>query len=336
MRRVTYLTPTAKNPANGLSTMTDITNHIKHNAAAQLLIVGSGEWTQAALAACPAELTPAIARLPSDVDLSAVKILLGAPGELINFIPLCPKLQWVQSTWAGVDAIAHLASERLAITTLKGVFGQAMSEYVVGWLVAIERQIITRANVTAWLDTADGTVAGKTVGIMGTGSIGTAIAQSCKAMHMRCKGLNSDGRLQPDFETCFSTPDRLTFARGLDYLVSVLPDTSATQQLVDQELLNQLAPGAIFINVGRGNVVDENALLAALRSGQLRSAVLDVFNTEPLPSDHAFWRTENLYITAHTAAPTPTHAILTIFTENLNRFLNNAPLLHRVCQHKGY
>lgn len=316
--------------------MTDVTNHIKHNAAAQLLIVGSGEWTQAALAACPAELAPGIARLPSDVDLSAVKILLGAPDDLINFIPLCPKLQWVQSTWAGVDAIAHFASERLAITTLKGVFGQTMSEYVVGWLLAIERQIITRASAASWLDTADGTVAGKTVGIMGTGSIGAGIAQSCRTMDMRCRGLNSDGRLQPGFEACFATADRLAFAHGLDYLVSVLPNTPATQQLVDQDLLNQLAPGAIFINVGRGNVLDESALLTALRSGQLRSAVLDVFNIEPLPSDHDFWRADNLYITAHTAAPTPTEAILTIFIENLNRFLKNRPLLHRVCQHKGY
>lgn len=316
--------------------MTDAINHTTQNAAAQLLIVGRGEWTQAALATCPAELLPAVATSPGDVDLSAVKILLGAPAELINFIPLCPKLQWVQSTWAGIDTIAHFATEHLAITTLKGVFGQAMSEFVVGWLLAIERQIISRASASYWLDTPDGSVAGKTVGIMGTGSIGSAVANTCNAMNMRCKGLNSDGRLQPGFEACFATADRLAFARGLDYLVSVLPNTPATHQLVDQDLLNQLTPGAIFINVGRGNVVDESALLVALDSRQLRSAVLDVFNTEPLPGDHDFWHTDNLYITAHTAAPTPTDAILSIFTENLNRFLHSEPLRHRVCQHKGY
>ena len=317
--------------------MIDAIHQPRHGAAApQLLIVGSGEWTQAALAICPSELTAAVTESINDVDLSAVTILLGAPNVLRDFIPLCPKAQWVQSTWAGVDAIAHLASEKLVITALKGVFGQAMSEYVIGWLLAIERQIINRATIRSWLDTTDGSVAGKTVGIMGTGSIGTAVAHACNAMNMRCKGLNSDGRLEQGFEECFATADRLTFARGLDYLVSVLPNTPATEQLVDQALLSQLAPSAIFINVGRGNVVNEEALLISLASGQLRCAVLDVFNAEPLPFNHAFWRAKNLYITAHTAAPTPADAILDVFAENLQRFLHNEPLRHTVVQHKGY
>lgn len=317
--------------------MTNVLNPIIGSSAGpQLLIVGRGDWTQAVLDVCPPQLSAVIVTTPNEVDLSDVRVLLGAPTELIHFIPSCPSLQWAQSTWAGVDAIAHFASERLRITALKGVFGQAMSEFVIGWLLAIERQILQRGIATTWMDGPDGTVAGKTLGIMGTGSIGSAVAGASCALSMRCLGLNSDGHLQEGFDTCFATSDRLAFARGLDYLVSVLPNTPETHQLVDAALLDELSPGAIFINVGRGNTVDERALVAALESGQLRSAVLDVFNTEPLPPDHMFWQTKNLHITAHTAAPTPGDAILTIFAENLHRFLHNKPLLYGVCPKKGY
>jgi len=309
---------------------------IGSQAAPQLAIVGSGDWTKAALDVCPLELPSVVVSTPNEADLSSVRILLGAPAELIHFIPSCPNLQWVQSTWAGVDAIANFATEQLQITALKGVFGQAMSEFVIGWLLAIERQIIQRGVATTWLDGPDGTVAGKTLGIMGTGSIGSAIAGASCTFKLRCRGLNSDGRTQEGFDSCFATNDRLAFARGLDYLVSVLPNTPQTDELVDAALLDQLSPGAIFINVGRGNAVDERALVAALASGQLRSAVLDVFNTEPLPPDHVFWRTKNLHITAHTAAPTPSDAILSVFAANLHRFLQNKPLLYGVCSQKGY
>lgn len=301
-----------------------------------LLIIGSGEWTRAALSVCPPSVSAYVTETPSAVDLSTAHILLGPPSALVDLIPQCPKLKWVQSTWAGVDTIAHFANDRIKVTALKGVFGQAMSEYVIGWLLAVERNIVARAAARSWLDMTDGTVAGKTVGIMGAGSIGSAVATACSAIGMRCRGLNSNGRPQRGFEACYAPTDRLAFAHGLDYLVSVLPNTPATNQLVDSALLDRLAPGAIFINVGRGNVVNEADLVAALASGRLRSAVLDVFTTEPLPKDHFFWSTQNLHITAHTAAPTPTNAVHTVFKENLHRFLRNEPLLHCVCATKGY
>ena len=122
---------------------------------------------------------------------------------LAAIIPRCPQLRWVQSTWAGIDAIAHFASETLQITPLKGVFGPAMTEYVMGWLLAIERNVISRASHTHWAPSLEPRIAGKRLGIMGTGGIGIAIALAAKHFGLEVIGLNSDGRAVDGFTACY-------------------------------------------------------------------------------------------------------------------------------------
>ena len=107
----------------------------------------------------------------AEIDACAVEVMVGAPPDLAALIPRCPKLRWVQSTWAGIDAIAHFASEALQITPLKGVFGPAMTEYVMGWLLAIERNVIGRASHTHWTPSLEPRILGKRMGIMGTGCL---------------------------------------------------------------------------------------------------------------------------------------------------------------------
>ena len=269
-------------------------------------------------------------------ELSEVRILVGSPDRLSGLIPHCPKLEWVQSTWAGVDAISHLANDKIIITGLKGVFGQVMSEFVLGWLLALERQIIPRATVSEWNDTSDGTVAGKKLGIMGTGSIGCAVAKAAAALNITCIGLNSDGRNLSSFAKCYPTANRLDFAKELDYLVSVLPKTPATDHLIDQQLLKCLRPGAIVINAGRANAVCNEDLMTALASRHLRYAVLDVVDEEPLPATSSLWDIEGLFVTSHTAAPTPDDAVATTFLCNFERFVRGDPLLNVVDPNKGY
>jgi phosphoglycerate dehydrogenase-like enzyme len=242
----------------------------------------------------------------------------------------------VQSTWAGIDAVAHFATETLQITPLKGVFGPAMTEYVMGWLLAIERNVISRAFHTQWTPSLEPRIAGKRMGIMGTGGIGTAIAFAAKSFGLETIGLNSDGRAVEGFTTCYSSTDRLAFAEGLDYLVSVLPQTSQTNNLIDHELLTRLNPGAIVINAGRGNVVVEADLIAALNVGHLRAAVLDVFRKEPLPSDDPLWSTPAVHITSHTAGPTPDEAVAEVFERNLKRYIAGEPLTDAVRAGRGY
>ena len=130
--------------------------------------------------------------------------------------------------------------------------------------------------------------------------------------------------------------DRLAFAAGLDYLVTVIPNTPRTRRLVDAALLAALPSRAVFVNPGRGTVVDERALADALRRGSLAGAVLDVFEQEPLPSDHVFWTLPNVLITSHTAALSMPADIAPIFIDNYRRFLGGQPLRYQVDFDAGY
>ena len=306
--------------------------------APQLLIVarGSAPWTDAVMSLAAPHRRSVVVAPDTEIETSAVEVVVGAPPDLAALIPRCPQLRWVQSTWAGIDAIAHFASETLQITPLKGVFGPAMTEYVMGWLLAIERNVISRATHTQWMPSLEPRITGKRLGIMGTGGIGTAIAVTAKVFGLEVIGLNSDGRAVEGFTACYRSAYRLAFAEGLDYLVSVLPQTSQTDNLIDREVLMRLNPGAIVINAGRGNAVVEADLIAALNAGHLRAAVLDVFRDEPLPPDDPLWSTPGVHITSHTAGPTPDEAVAEVFERNLKLYLAGEPLTDAVAAGRGY
>ena len=304
----------------------------------QLLIIAddSAPWTDAVMSLASPHRCTVVVAPDAEIETSAVEVVVGAPPDLAAVIPRCPQLRWVQCTWAGIDAIAHFASETLQITPLKGVFGPAMTEYVMGWLLAIERDVISRASHTQWTPTLEPRIIGNRMGIMGTGGIGTAIALAAKPFGLEVIGLNSDGRAVESFTACYPSADRLAFAEGLDYLVSVLPQTPQTNNLIDHEVLMRLNPEAIVINAGRGNAVVEADLIASLDAGHLRAAVLDVFREEPLPVDDPLWSNSGVHITSHTAGPTPDEAVAEVFERNLKRYLAGEPLTDAVRLGRGY
>ena len=306
--------------------------------APQLLIVAaeSAPWADAVMALASPHRRTLVVAPRDEIETSAVEVVVGAPPDLAAIIPRCPPLRWVQSTWAGIDAIAHFASETLHITPLKGVFGPAMTEYVMGWLLAIERNVISRASHTQWTPSLEPRIGGKRLGIMGTGGIGAAIALAAKSFGVEVIGLNSDGRAVEGFTACYPSADRQAFAEGLDYLVSVLPQTSQTDNLIDHEVLMRLNPRAIVINAGRGNAVVEADLIASLNAGHVRAAVLDVFREEPLPPDDPLWSTPGVHITSHTAGPTPDEAISEVFERNLKLYIAGEPLTDAVQPGRGY
>jgi phosphoglycerate dehydrogenase-like enzyme len=308
------------------------------SAVPQLLIVAgdSAPWTNAVMSLASPHRRTVVVAPDAEIETSAVQVVVGAPPDLAAIIPRCPRLRWVQSTWAGIDAIAHFASEKLEITPLKGVFGPAMTEYVMGWLLAIERNVISRASHTQWTPSLEPRITEKRMGIMGTGGIGTAIALAAKAFGLEVIGLNSDGRAVDGFNACYPCADRLAFAEGLDYLVSALPQTAQTDNLIDHEVLMRLNPRAIVINAGRGNAVVEADLIASLNAGHIRAAVLDVFRQEPLPPDDPLWSTPGVHITSHTAGPTPDEAIGEVFERNLNRYIAGEPITDAVSAGRGY
>jgi phosphoglycerate dehydrogenase-like enzyme len=267
---------------------------------------------------------------------AGVEIIFGAPDQVLPLLALCPNLKWVQSTWAGVTPLLNSSHRGYQLTGVKGVFGPPMSEYVLGWILALERNILQRAKATQWDSAAEYGLQGKTVGIMGTGSIGVHVAGSCRRFGMNTRGLNSNGRVVDNFDETFAGAERLAFAQNLDYLVALLPDTRATDNQVDAELLARLKPGATFINAGRGNCLVEQALLDAMDKRQISHAVLDVFREEPLPAAHPFWSIANVHITSHTSAPTRDFEIVKIFCENYRRYKAGEELLYPVNFERGY
>ena len=267
---------------------------------------------------------------------AGVEIIFGAPDAVAPLLALCPNLKWVQSSWAGVTPLLNDSYRGYQLTGVKDVFGPPMSEFVLGWILALERNILQRASATQWNDVAENGPQGKTVGIMGTGSIGAHVAVSCRHFGMNTRGLNSDGRAVGSFDATYPSTERLAFAQDLDYLVALLPDTQATDNQVDAALLAQLKPGATFINAGRGNCLVEQALLDAMDKGQIGHAVLDVFRQEPLPGAHPFWSVANVHITSHTSAPTRDPEIVEIFCENYRRYKTGQELLYSINFERGY
>ena len=153
---------------------------------------------------------------------------------------------------------------------------------------------------------------------------------------MRVKGYTRASESCADVDRYFHGDTGAAFAADLDYLVSVMPNTPATRHLVDATLLGALPARAVFVNPGRGTTVDEDALAEALQAGRLAGAVLDVFQQEPLPPDHVFWRTPNVLITSHTAALSVPADIAPVFVENYRRFIAGELLHYRVDFEAGY
>lgn len=267
-------------------------------------------------------------------------IVLGEPSLVRHVLPQLNAVRWVQSTWAGVEPLVGPSTRRdYVLTNARGVFGALMSEYVFGYLLAHERRIFERyrsQQAGRWDPSPPGTLRGRRIGLMGVGSIGAVLARTAKHFGMHVSGYTRASESCPDVDAYFHGEDRLAFATGLDYLISVVPNTSETRHLVDAVLLAALPPRAVLVNPGRGQSVDEAALAAALAAGRLAGAVLDVFHHEPLPADHVLWRTPNVLITFHTAAISAPEDVAPIFIDNYRRLIAGETLRYQVDFERGY
>jgi phosphoglycerate dehydrogenase-like enzyme len=297
--------------------------------------------------------TSDVATLPAEAD--ACELVLGEPSLVSRVLERLRSLRWVQATWAGVEPLLDPSLRRdYLLTNARGVFGPLMSEYVFGYIIAHERLMFAKwaaQQERRWDPTPPGRLRGRVIGLLGVGSIGADLARTAKHFGMRVRGYTRSSASCADVDEYFhgpstgSGPSRgesrdsaslQSFAADLDYLVSVMPNTAATRHLVDETLLAALPPRAVFLNPGRGSVVDEAALARALGEGRLAGAVLDVFQTEPLPADHVLWRTPNTIITSHTAALSFPEDIAPIFIENYRRWVSGQALNYRVDFMRGY
>lgn len=267
-------------------------------------------------------------------------IVLGEPKLIRETLPSLSRLRWAQSIYAGVEALVQPGLRRdYVLTNARDVFSEMMSEFVFGYLLFLEKKIAERVQAQAsriWQRTAPGMLRRKTIGLLGVGSIGAHLARTAKYFGMTVRGFTRQSEASPDVDRYFHGDELLTFATGLDYLISILPRTEHTDKIVNAELLRALPPHAVFVNVGRGNAVDDQALVQALNEGRLAAAVLDVFTTEPLPEEHPFWQTPNLYMTFHTSALSYPDDLVKVFIENYYLYCAGKPLKYVVDFEKGY
>ncbi|MDH5345043.1 MAG: D-2-hydroxyacid dehydrogenase [Gammaproteobacteria bacterium] len=266
-------------------------------------------------------------------------VLFGNPQQIAEILPKLPAVAWVQSSWAGVTPLIRAGRRDYVLTGVRDVFGPQMSEYVFGYLLAHELRILermSRQRARIWYREHSGVLAGKTLGLMGTGSIGRHLARTGHAFGMKALGLSRSGSAVKDFDEVLPASKLRGFLASCDHLVSTLPETPGTDRLLNAGTLRLLPRTAYFVNVGRSNVVDDAALMSALRRGRLAGAALDVFDEEPVPDDSPLWTTPNLSITAHIAAISHPLLIVPIFVDNYRRYVAGKPLRHVVDFDAGY
>jgi phosphoglycerate dehydrogenase-like enzyme len=266
-------------------------------------------------------------------------VVLGQPDLAAAVLGEMPSVRWVQSSWAGVTPFLALGRRDFLLTGVKDTFGPQMAEYVLGYLLAREIRLVERLEHQRqrdWWPAESGTLRDKTLGIMGTGSIGRCIASMAAVFGLRVIGYSRGGAPVEGFADVFRADQLAAFLAEPDYLVCVLPDTPDTRHLLDERAFRTLRRTCCVVNVGRGNVIDEAALAAALHSGEIAAAVLDVFQQEPLPADSPLWDAPGLSLTAHMAAKSHPPDIARIFVENYNRFMAGKPLNYPIDIERGY
>ncbi|WP_100643849.1 D-2-hydroxyacid dehydrogenase [Alteromonas facilis] len=286
-----------------------------------------------------------IEKKPEDIDCSRVEILLSEPDLALQIVPHCDNLVWLQSTWAGNAPLVKLAKQDYLLTAARGIFGTAIREYVMAYLLYFIRSIdifhprlggLQSEKPRNWSQPKVDTLMHKRIGILGAGSMASSLLPALKMFGATVVGLNRSGTSSDAYDELYPISDLLNFANGLDFVISLLPDTPQTQGLIDKAFLAQLPPHCVLINAGRGNTVVEQALLSALNARQLKAAVLDVFEQEPLPEAHPYWENPYVWITQHTAAISNPKDVFRVFIENYQRWRANTTLQYSIDFKKGY
>lgn len=226
--------------------------------------------------------------------------------EADRIVARAKRLQWIQCLGTGLDNIIDLPSLRreVIVTAVRGIHGSGVSEAIFLAMLALTRDLprsIRAQQRHAWDRFTARLVEGKTVGLLGVGTIAAALAPRCKAFGMTVVGFTETPRDLAGFDRMHQRDELLQVAPTLDYLVPLVPYTGATHHIIDARVLAALQPTAYLVNAGRGGIVDEAALVAALQERRIAGAMMDVFADEPLPPDHPFWGFDNVIITPHTA-----------------------------------
>jgi len=262
-----------------------------------------------------------------------------------------PRLRWVQSSASSVSTLplSELAARDIVVTNTRTVQAGPIAEHVMAGILVLSRMVhrtLAAQRDRRWIqnEMTDSAIprciAGKTMTLLGLGSIGTEVARRAHAFDMTITGVRRrPNEPKPQFVDRVLGAEQIDEAlRGCDVLVIAAPFLASTDRLINAARISLLNRGALLVNVARGKIVDQPAMISALETGQLGGAVLDVFDHEPLDDSSPLWTLPNVIITPHVASLRPDHwdDVIDLFSENLRRFQRGEPLLNRVDPKAGY
>jgi phosphoglycerate dehydrogenase-like enzyme len=271
---------------------------------------------------------------------SEAMLAWGSPPGLL---PHMAKLRWVQALTAGVEgwlALPDLPSG-LALTCARGTHRESMPENILGALFHITKPyaaVVEDQKQVKWTRRVATPLNGKTLGILGLGAIGQEVARLATALRMRVIGTRRGGAPVAGVEKVLPPERTADILAQSDFVLLLLPATPETENFINAERLAQMKPGAWLLNFGRGHLIDDADLIAAVKAKRIAGAVLDVFRQEPLPTGHPFWTTEGILVLPHIGGGHPTRdtVVARLFVENLGRFLDGRPLRELVDREAGY
>jgi phosphoglycerate dehydrogenase-like enzyme len=279
---------------------------------------------------------------PSAEQLARTEALM-AGAVPAGLLPAMPKLRWAQAMSAGVEgwlALPDLPPD-LALTCARGTHTESMPENIIGALFHVAKPYalaVENQKRSKWVGTVAQPLTGKTLGILGLGAIGQEVARIAAALGMRVIGTRRRPAPMPNVAEILPPGRTDEVLAQSDFVLLLLPATAETDNLINADRLAVMKPGAWLLNFGRGHLIKDDDLIAAVKAKRIAGALLDVFRQEPLPADHPFWTTERIIVLPHIGGPHPQRDkfVARLFVENLRRFLDGAPLREVVDRAAGY
>jgi phosphoglycerate dehydrogenase-like enzyme len=299
-------------------------------------LAGAGLGERYEIVALPPDKKPEAGHLANAEVLMAVNVAPGMIGEM-------PKLKWVQSVTVGVDDWLERKdlTARHQLTAARGTHRVQMPENILGAIFHITKGYMGAAlnqRESKWVRRVSEPIAGKTLGILGLGAIGQELARKAAALELKVIGTKRTVEPVAQVDKVYAPEQVDEVLAQSDYVVLLLPVTEATNNLMNKDRLARMKPNAWLINFGRGHLVVDEDLIAAVKAKTIAGAILDVFRTEPLPPEHPFWKAEGIMVLPHIGGghPTRDRMVAELFTENAKRFLAGEPLKELVDRERGY
>jgi len=273
--------------------------------------------------------------------IADAEVIFANPIMLSRYINYAKNVKWVQSSFAGIDALNDDSLKKdYILTNMKDAYGEIIAEYLLGYVLMLQKNIlgnIENQKTKTWWQRSYPSIVWKKVGIMWIGSIGSVVARYCKSFWMQVYWYASSEREHEYLDRVFTDENQDDFLSDLDYLINILPNTPYTQGIINTDLLSKLPSKAVFMNVGRWANVREDDLIKAIKEKQIAWAVLDVFQTEPLPKESELWDLDNVYITPHVSGYVEDNSkIISTFSDNYKRYISGQQLQNTIDFNKGY